>query len=103
MITESARCMRLYAGLPLQFWVDVVNIVVYLINKGPSSALDGGIPEEAWTAKQVKYSFMRTFGCEAFVHINKDDITKIEAKSKECTFIGYEVDDFGYCLWDYEK
>ena len=43
---------------------------------------------------------MRTFGCEAFVHIDKDDRKNIEAKSKKCTFIGYEVDDFGYCLWD---
>ena len=36
---------------------------------------------------------MRTFGCEAFVHIDKDDRTKLEAKSKKFTFIGYEVDD----------
>ena len=43
---------------------------------------------------------MRTFGCEAFVHIDKYDRTKVEAKSKKCTFIGYRVDDFGYRLWD---
>ena len=29
--------------------------------------------------------------------------TKLEAKSKKCTFIGYRVDDFGYHLWDYEN
>ena len=39
-IMERARCMRLHA-----------KIVVYLINKGPSSALDGGISEEAWIGK----------------------------------------------------
>ena len=27
-IMEHARCMRLHAGLPLQFWDDVINIVV---------------------------------------------------------------------------
>ena len=54
MIMECARCMRLHAWLPLQFWADVVNIVFYLIIRGPSSTLDGGIPEEAWTGKQVK-------------------------------------------------
>jgi hypothetical protein len=43
-IVEHARCMRLHAGLPLQFWADDVDIVVYLIKKGPSSSLDGGIP-----------------------------------------------------------
>ena len=41
----------LHAGFPLQFLPDVVNITVYLINRGPSSTLDGGIPEEEWTGK----------------------------------------------------
>jgi len=57
-IMESARCMRLHEGLPLQFWVDVVDTIVYLINRGPSSSLDGGIPKEAWIGKKVNYSFL---------------------------------------------
>jgi len=89
--------------LPLQFWAYVIDIVVYLINIGPSSSLDGGIPEEAWTGKKVNYSFLKTFGCEAFVHINKENRTKLEEKSKKCTFIGYGVNDFGYRFYDYEK
>ena len=48
MIMENARCMRLHAGLSLQFWADAVNTAVYLINRGPSSALDGNIIEEEW-------------------------------------------------------
>ena len=44
MIMERARCMRLHAGLPVQFWADAINTIVYLINRGPSSDLDGGIP-----------------------------------------------------------
>ncbi|KAH9291067.1 hypothetical protein KI387_044638, partial [Taxus chinensis] len=47
-IMERARSMRLHAGLPLSFWVEAVSTTMYLINRGPSSALDGGIPEEAW-------------------------------------------------------
>ena len=83
--------------------MNVVDIVVYLINKGPSSDFDGGIPEETWTCKKVKYSFLKTFGCEVFFHIDKENITKLEDKSKKCTIIGYGVDDFGYLLWDYEN
>ena len=44
---------------------------------------------------------MITFGCEEFVHIDKENRTNIEAKYNKCTFIEYEVDDFGYHLWDY--
>jgi hypothetical protein len=65
--------------------------------------LDGGIPEEEWTGKKVNYSFLNTFGCEAFVHNDKENRRKLEAKSKKCTFIGYDVNDFGYRLWDYEN
>jgi hypothetical protein len=65
--------------------------------------LDGIISKGAWTSKKVIYSFLNTFVCEAFVHIDKEKRTKIEGKSKKCTFFGYDLNDFGYLLWDYEK
>ena len=34
-IMEHVKCMRLHVGLPLQFWEDVVDTDVYLINRGP--------------------------------------------------------------------
>lgn len=87
-IMERASCMRLQAGVPLQFWANVVNTAVYLINRGPSSSLDGGIPKEAWIGKLVNDSFLKTFGCETFIHIDKENKSKLEAKSKKCIFIG---------------
>ena len=65
--------------------------------------MDGHILEEAWTSKKVNYSSLKTFGYEAFVRINKENKKKLEAKSKKCTFIRYGVNDFGYCLYDYEN
>jgi hypothetical protein len=95
-IMERVRSMRLYASFPLHFLTDGVDIFVYLINKGPSSSLDGIIPKETWTGKKLNYYFLKTFGYESFVHIDKENITKLDAKSKKCTFIGYSVNDFGY-------
>jgi hypothetical protein len=46
---------------------------------------------------------MKTFRYESFVHVDKETRTKLEAKSKKYTFIGYGVNDFGYHLWDYEN
>ena len=33
-ILECARCMRLHVGLPLFMWANIVDTVVYLINRG---------------------------------------------------------------------
>jgi transposase InsO family protein len=91
-IMERARSMRLHDVFSLQLWEYAIYTIVYLINKRPSSSLDGRILEEAWTCKKVNYFFLK-----------KNPRTKLEEKSKKCTFIGYVVNDFGYILWDYEN
>jgi hypothetical protein len=103
IIMECARTMRLHVGFPLQLWAYVVDTNVYLISKGPSSSLDGGIQEDSWIGKKVNYSFLNTFGYEEFVHIDKENRTKLEEKSKKCTFIGFNINDFSNHLWDYEN
>ena len=97
-IMERARSMRLHVGLPLHMWVEAINTTIYLINRGPSTPLGCGILEEAWTGKKVTYSFLKTFSCEAFAHIDSENRTKLEAKSKKCVFVGYGINEFGYRL-----
>lgn len=46
-IMEHARSMRLYVGMALNIWVEAVNTVVFLINRGPSTPWGCGILEEA--------------------------------------------------------
>ena len=58
-IMERAPSMRFHVGLSLNTWAEPNNIVVYLINRGPSTHLGFGIPEEAWTGKKVSYSFFK--------------------------------------------
>lgn len=54
----------------------------YLINIGPSSTLDGGILGEDWKGKLVNYSFLKVLGYEAYDHIDKEYMKKLDAKSK---------------------
>ena len=102
-IMEHARSIRLHARLPLNMWVEAANTTIFFINRGPSIPLGCGILEEAWTSKKVSYSFLKTFGCEAFSHIDSKNRTKLEAKSKKCVFVGYGINEFGYRLWDFKN
>ena len=97
-IMERARGMRLHARLPLNMWVEAINTIVYLINRGPSTPLGCGILEETWTNKKVSYSFLKTFGCEEFTHTDSKNRTKLGDKSKKCVFVGYGIDEFCYRL-----
>ena len=100
---EHARSMRLNVGFPLHMGAEVVNTIIYLINRGPFTRLGCGILEEAWTSKKVSYSFLKTFGCEAFAHIDFENRTKLEVKSKKCVFVGYDINEFGYRIWDFKN
>ena len=71
------------------FLVEVVSTTCYLINQSPTTTLDGGIPEEVWTDKNLNYSHLKIFGCEAFVHIPKENRTKLDDKYTKCIFMGY--------------
>ena len=95
--------MRLHAGLPKTFWADAVNTVVYLINRSPSAPLDGGLPEETWTGKEVNLAHLRVFGCTSYVHIDAEHRNKLDAKSRRYTFIGYGQNNFGFWFWDIEN
>jgi hypothetical protein len=73
---------------------------VDLINLSPSVPLDGDIPQRVWTGKDVSFEHLRVFGCKAFVHIPKDKRSKLDRKVKQCIFMGYGHEEFGYRLWD---
>lgn len=101
-VLERARCMRLHAGLPLSMWGAAVDTATYLINRSPSSAIEGRIPQEQWSGKSVDYSFLKVFGCIAYMLVGKEKRDKLSPKSQKCAFVGYGGDDYGYRLWDYE-
>ena len=40
------------------------------------------------------------FGCREFVHILKDERSKLDVNAKPCIFLGYGHEEFGYRPWD---
>lgn len=72
----------------------------YLIIPFPSTPLDGDVVKRVWIRKDVSYGHLRLFGCRAFVHVPKDERSKLYDKAKKSIFLGYADEKLGYKLWD---
>uniref|UniRef100_A0A2N9EGT6 CCHC-type domain-containing protein n=1 Tax=Fagus sylvatica TaxID=28930 RepID=A0A2N9EGT6_FAGSY len=103
---RKIKCLRTDNGTEyrdgdfLKFCEEHVDMACYIINRSPRVALDGKVAEEVWTGQEVDYSFMRIFGCPAYVHISGEDRSKLDPKSKKCIFLGFKKGVKGYKLWD---
>jgi hypothetical protein len=81
-LVERVRCLLSEAKLPQSFWVEALSTATHVINLSPVYALQGDVPDRVWYKKDVSYDHLRVFGCKAFVHVPKDERSKLEAKTR---------------------
>jgi hypothetical protein len=80
MLMKKARCMLSGVELGKEFWVEAVSIACYLVNRSPSSALGDKTPQEVWTGKEPSFTHLKVFGYNAYVHIPKENMSKLDKK-----------------------
>ena len=100
MIWERLRSMMSHAKLAKTYWDEAMKKFFYLINRSPLVPLDGNVPQRVWIGKNVSYQHLRVFRCLAYNHVAKDQRSKLDIKSKPCSFLGQCEEEFGYRLWD---
>ena len=71
-------------------------MLVHLLNLTSCVSLKFDVQNHVWSGKYVSYNHLRVFGCMAYVHILKDERSKLDEKSKKSVFVGYGLDEFGY-------
>ncbi|KAB5563968.1 hypothetical protein DKX38_004022 [Salix brachista] len=99
-LVERVRCLLSQSQLPNSFWGEALNTSVHVLNLTPCAPLQFDVPDRVWNDKDVSYDHLRVFGCKTFVHIPKDERSKLDVKTRQCIFLGYGLDEFGYRLFD---
>ena len=79
--------MMSLTDLPLSFRCYALKTVVFALNRAPSKSVEM-TPYELWFGKKPKLSFLKVWGCDAYVRKLQPD--KLEPKSKNCVFLGYK-------------
>ena len=102
-ILKTAQALLTAAHAPRRYWTYVVVIVIYLLNRKSSRVLNLETPLEA-LAHRVPLPFIlmlpsRIFGC-AYVHLHKNQRTKLDHCVVPGVFLGYKALKKGYRCCD---
>ena len=98
-IEEMALYFLKDAGLPKTYWGYAVLYTVYIINRTPTHVIKGDLtPFEAYTKNKPSISHIHIFSCKAFAHIPHEKRQKLDAKTIECTHLGYSEHKRAYIL-----
>ena len=88
--------MMSLTDLPLSFWGYALETAAFTLNRAPSKSVET-TPYKLWFGKKPKLSFLKVWGCDAYVKKLQPD--KLEPKSEKCVFIGYPKEIVGYTFY----
>ena len=95
-LLDMVRSMMSLTGLPLSFWGYTLETAAFTLNRAPSKSVKT-TPHELWFGKKPKLSFLKVWGCDAYVKKFSPD--KLKPKSEKCVFIEYPKEIVGYTFY----
>ena len=95
-LLDMVRSMMSQTDIPISLWGYALETVVFLLNRIPSKAVEK-TPYELWTGKRPGLSFLKIWGCEAYVKRQASD--KLASKSDKCLSLGYPRESKGYYFY----
>ena len=90
-LLDMVQYMMSLIDLPLSFWGYALETAAFTLNRGPSKSVET-TSYELWFRKKPKLSFLKIWGCDAYVKRFHPD--KLKTKSEKSVFIGYPKETF---------
>ena len=94
-LLEMARSLLIGAHVSRSSWDVALLTATYLINRMPSKVLDFHTPLQVLATFEHLPSVLvlppRVFGCVVFVHLHKNQRTKLDPCVLRCIFMGYGI------------
>ncbi|GKV12661.1 hypothetical protein SLEP1_g23784 [Rubroshorea leprosula] len=97
-----ARSMMKTKKMPREFWAEVVECAVYLLNRCTTKAVENETPIELWSGRKSSVHHLKVFRSIAFAHVHDGKRTKLDDKCKKYVFVGYDYRTKGHRLYDLE-
>ena len=96
-LLDIVQSMMFLTDLPISFWDHALETAAFTLKKGAPSKSIEMTQSELWFGKKPKLSFLKVWGCDAYVKKFQPD--KLEPKSEKCVFIEYPKVTIGYTFY----
>nr|GEY83397.1 retrotransposon protein, putative, Ty1-copia subclass [Tanacetum cinerariifolium] len=96
ILLDMVRSMFNLTTLSLSFWDYTLESAVRILNMVPTKKVDK-TPYEIWHGKAPNLSYLKVWGCEAYV--KRDSADKLHQRSVKCIFVGYPKETMGYYFY----
>ncbi|KAG7585027.1 GAG-pre-integrase domain [Arabidopsis thaliana x Arabidopsis arenosa] len=101
-ILNVARALMFQADLPIEFWGYCALTAGYLINRTPTTILNGKTPFELIYNRPPPLNHLRVFGSLCYVHNQKHGGDKFARRSMKSVFLGYPFGKKGWRVYNIE-
>ncbi|CAJ2678824.1 unnamed protein product [Trifolium pratense] len=98
-LTELVVAIMLNSGAAAHWWGEIILTVCFVLNRVPKSK-EMISPYETLKKRQPNLSYLRTWGCLAYVRIPDPKRVKLASRAYECVFIGYAANSKAYRFYD---
>jgi hypothetical protein len=99
-LRERVRCVLSDAKLSNSFWGEALYTVDDVVNLTSTVVLQNDVLDWFWYGKNISYDHLWIFGYKCFVHVPKDERSKLDTKIRQYIFISYGQDEFSYRCYD---
>jgi transposase InsO family protein len=98
-IVEATKAMIHDQSLPMFLWAKASVTAIYVQNRSPHKILKNITPEEAFTGVKPEIGHFRIFGCPDYIHVPKEERSKLEPSDRKGTFVGYSESSKAYQIY----
>jgi hypothetical protein len=96
-LLEVAHCLLFHMHVPKIFGSVAALTTCYLINRMPSSVLNGVSPHSLLYPSSLPFPLpLKVFGCVCYVHNLGPGYDKLDPRATKCVFLGYSITQKGY-------
>lgn len=99
-VVAMTRSMLKERQVPAQYWGEAITHAVYVLNKLPTRAVSSITPHEAWFGTKPDLTYVRIFGCTAYMKIPVVHTKKLDNRSQLVVHFGRESGTKAFRLFD---